>query len=277
MGLRITTNVASLNAQNTLGKSQRTVEKNFAQISSGSRITKAADDAAGLSISERFKSQIRSFRQAGRNANDGISLLQIAEGGLVENSNILNRLRELAIQAASDTIGDTERGFIQKEVDQLTLEIDRISQGTKFGDVQLLNGTANVFEFHVGSGADEFVDRLTFEPGKLNSTSSNLDVEGLDYTSKDSAKDALSRIDVAQTKVNEYRSEIGAVQSRMFSSVNNLQTAEENLSAANSRIRDADIAQSTAEMATNNILLNASTSILQQANAFPAQALKLLA
>lgn len=277
MGLRITTNVASLNAQNTLGKSQRVVEKNFAQISSGSRITKAADDAAGLSISERFKSQIRSFRQANRNANDGVSLLQIAEGGLVENSNILNRLRELAIQAASDTIGDTERSFIQKEVDQLTAEVDRISQGTKFGDVQLLNGTAEEFVFHVGSGADDFIDRLTFDPGKLDSTSSSLDVEGLDYSSKDSAKEALTRIDTAQTKVNEYRSEIGAVQSRMFSSINNLQTAEENLSAANSRIRDADLAQSTAEMATNNILLNASTSILQQANAFPAQALKLLA
>lgn len=276
MGLRITTNVASLNAQNTLGKSQRIVEKNFAQISSGSRITKASDDAAGLSISERFKSQIRSFRQANRNANDGVSLLQIAEGGLVENSNILNRLRELAIQAASDTIGDTERNFIQKEVDQLTSEVDRISQGTKFGDVQLLNGTADEFEFHVGSGADEFIDRLAFDPGKLDSTSSSLDVEGLDYTSKDSAKEALTRIDTAQTKVNEYRSEIGAVQSRMFSSINNLQTAEENLSSANSRIRDADLAQSTAELATNNILLNASTSILQQANAFPSQALKLL-
>lgn len=277
MGLRITTNVASLNAQNTLGKSQRTVEKNFAQISSGSRITKAADDAAGLAISERFTSQIKSFRQANRNANDGVSLLQIAEGGLVENSNILNRLRELAIQAASDTIGDTERSFIQKEVDQLTSEVERISQGTKYGEVQLLNGTANEFVFHVGSGADDFIDRLTFDPGKLDSTASSLDIEGLDYASKDSAKEALSRIDAAQTKVNEYRAEIGSVQSRMFSSINNLQTAEENLSAANSRIRDADIAQSTAEMATNNILLNASTSILQQANAFPAQALKLLA
>lgn len=277
MGLRITTNVASLNAQNSLGKSQRIMEKNLAQLSSGSRITKASDDAAGLSISERFKSQIRSYRQANRNANDGVSLLQIAEGGLVENSNILNRLRELAIQASSDTIGDTERGFIQKEVSQLTAEIERISQGTKYGDVQLLNGTSDTFEFHIGSGSDSFVDRLTFDPGKLNSTASNLDVDGLDFTSKSGAKDALSRIDSAQVQVNEFRAEIGAIQNRMYSAINNLQTAEENLSAANSRIRDTDIAQSTAEMATNNILLNASTSVLQQAHAVPAQALKLLA
>ncbi len=277
MGLRISTNVSSLNAQNSLSNTQRVVAKNFAQLSSGSRITKAADDAAGLSISEGMKSQIRSFRQAQRNANDGVSLLQVAEGGLAESSNMITRLRELAIQAASDTVGDTERGLIQKEVGQLTNEIERISQATKFGDTHLLNGSATEFEFQVGSGSDDFVDRLVFDPSQLDSTASNLGVDGMDFTSKDGARSALATLDNAQLAVNGYRAEIGAVQNRMYSTVSNLQTTEENLSAANSRIRDADLAQSSSELATNNILLNASTSVLQQANSFPAMALKLLA
>jgi len=266
----------SLNAQNSLGKSQRAMEKSFAQISSGSRITKSSDDAAGLSISEQMKSQIRSTRQANRNANDGISLLQVAEGGLNETSNIITRLRELAIQSSSDTISDQERGMLDKEVQQLAQEVDRISQSVKFGNTQLLNGTAETFDFQVGTGSDDFADRLQFNPQNLNSTSSNLGVEGLDFTTKESARSSLETLDNAQVMVSGFRSEIGAVQNRMYSTINNLQSSEENLSAANSRIRDADIASSTAELATNNILLNASTSVLSQANQQPAQALKLI-
>lgn len=276
MGLRISTNLASINAQKSLAGTQRSIDKSFAQLSSGSRITKAADDAAGLSVSEGMKSQIRGFRQASRNANDGISLLQVAEGGLSETSNILTRLKELGVQAASDTISDVERGHINKEVQQLTSEVERISQSTKFGTTKLLNGEPPSFDFQVGTGNDESVDRLTFDPSGLNSTSSNLGVDGLDFSSKDGARDALSVVDDAQVKINGYRADIGAVQNRMYSTVNNLATSDENLSAANSRIRDADIAQSTAELATNNILLNASTTVLQQANSTPAQALKLL-
>lgn len=277
MGLRISTNLASINAQKSLGNTQSAISNSYAQLSSGSRINKAADDAAGLSISEGMKAQIRSFRQASRNANDGVSLLQIAEGGLNETSNILTRLRELGIQASSDTVGDNERGLINKEVQQLTAEVERISQGTKFGNTHLLNGSASSFEFQVGSGNDSSVDRLTFDPSHLDSTASNLGVAGLDYSSRDDARDALALIDKAQEQINGYRAEIGAVQNRMTSTINNLATTEENLSAANSRIRDTDIAHATAELATNNILLNASTSVLQQANAAPAQALKLLA
>jgi flagellin len=206
-----------------------------------------------------------------------VSLLQVAEGGLNETSNILTRLRELAIQASSDTVGDNERGLINKEVQQLTAEIERISQGTKFGSTHLLNGTASSFEFQVGSGNDQAVDRLSFDPSHMDSTASNLGVDGFDYSSRDSARESLAVIDKAQTQVNGYRAEIGAVQNRMTSTINNLATTEENLSAANSRIRDADIAMSTADLATNNILLNAATTVLQQANTAPAQALKLLA
>lgn len=277
MGLRISTNLPSINAQKSLGDTQRVISKSFAQLSSGSRINQAADDAAGLSISEGMKSTIRSMRQATRNANDGISLLQVAEGGLNETSNIITRLRELGIQASSDTVGDVERGMINKEVQQLTSEIERIAQSSKFGATHLLNGEAPSFEFQVGTGNDDFADRLTFDPSNLNATADNLGLGGVDYSSRDGAREAMEVLDAAQTKVNGFRAEIGAVQNRMYSTVNNLAVSEENLSAANSRIRDADIAQSTSQLATNNILLNASTSVLQQANAAPAQALKLLA
>ncbi len=276
MGLRISTNLPSINAQKNLGDTQRVISKSFAQLSSGSRINQAADDAAGLSISEGMKSQIRSMRQATRNANDGISLLQVAEGGLNETSNIITRLRELGIQASSDTIGDVERGMINKEVQQLTQEVERIAQSAKFGSKHLLNGESEAFDFQVGTGNDDFADRLSFDPSKLNATASNLGIAGVDYSSKEGAQEAMEVLDKAQTQLNGYRAEIGAVQNRMYSTVNNLATSEENLSAANSRIRDTDIAKSTAELATNNILLNASTSVLQQANAAPAQALKLL-
>ena len=277
MGLRISTNLPSINAQKSLGDTQRVISKSFAQLSSGSRINQAADDAAGLSISEGMKSQIRGMRQATRNANDGISLLQVAEGGLNETSNIITRLRELGVQASSDTVGDVERGMIDKEVQQLSKEIERIAQSSKFGSTHLLNGEAPSFEFQVGTGNDDFADRLTFDPSNLNATADNLGLSGIDYSSREGAREAMEVLDAAQTKVNGFRAEIGAVQNRMYSTVNNLAVSEENLSAANSRIRDTDIATATSQLATNNILLNANTSVLSQANAAPAQALKLLA
>jgi flagellin len=276
MGLRISTNMASINAQRSLGSTQKVINKSFAQLSSGSRINQAADDAAGLSISEGFKSQIRSFRQASRNANDGVSLLQVAEGGLNETSNIITRLRELGIQSASDTVSDVERGMINKEVQQLTAEVERISQTCTFGHTKLLTGEASSFDFQVGNNNEADVDRISFDPSQLNATASNLDVDGIDFSSKDGARDALEKLDAAQVKVNGYRADIGAVENRMYSTINNLAASDENLSAANSRIRDADIAQSTADLATNNILLNASTTVLSQANTQPALALKLL-
>jgi flagellin len=276
MGLRIATNMPSINAQRSLSKSQREINTSFAQLSSGSRITKAADDAAGLAVSEGLKSQIRGYRQANRNAQDGMSLVQVAEGGLGEISNILTRLRELGVQAASDTVGDRERGFLNLEVQQLTQEVERISQATRFGQTDLLNGTGGAFDFQIDINNDSFRDRITFDSGQMNATTSVLGVDGLDFSTKAGAQGSLEGIDNAQVTVNRYRANLGAIQNRLISTSDNLSASEENLSAANSRIRDADIASSTAELTKNTILLNASTSVLRQANQAPQAALSLL-
>ncbi len=276
MGMRITTNVASLNAQRTMTSSQREIQKSFAQLSSGSRITKAADDAAGLGISESLKSQIRSLSQASRNANDGISMVQVAEGGLNEVSNILTRMRELGIQAASDTVGDQERGYINKEVVQIKDELQRIAKTTRFGTTNLLDGTGSKFDIQVGINNNSFEDRVSFDSSVLNATASELGVDGMDFTSKDGAQDALMTVDKAQTQVAGYRANLGALQNRFQSTVENLGVQHENLSAANSRIRDTDIAQATSEAARNNVLLQASSSVLSQANQIPSLALKMI-
>lgn len=276
MGLRITTNVASLNAQRSMASSQREISKSFAQLSSGSRITKSADDAAGLSISENLKSQIRGYGAAKRNAMDAMSLVQVSEGGLGEISNILTRLRELGVQAASDTVGDRERGFIDTEVQQLKNEMQRIAQATRFGDTRLLDGSGGKFDFQVDINNDEFVDRISFDSAVQNAQISELGVDGLDYSQKTGAQEALTIVDGAQRKVNEFRANLGAIQNRLISTSDNLGVFEENLSAANSRLRDADVAASSAELARNNVLLNASTSILAQTNQYPGIALKLL-
>lgn len=276
MGMRITTNLASINAQKSMANSQREINKSFAQLSSGSRITKAADDAAGLSISETLKSTIRGYAQAQRNANDGMSMVAVAEGGLGEISNILTRLRELGVQAASDTVGDSERSFINKEVQQLIFETDRIAQTTRFNKTTLLNGEGPKFEFQVDINNDDFKDRIGFEPSEIKATSEALGVAGFDFSDKNDARLALEVLEDAQRTVNGYRATLGAIQNRLVSTTDNLGVAIENFSAANSRIRDADVAQSSAELARNNILMNASVGVLAQANQMPAAALKLV-
>jgi flagellin len=276
MGMRITTNVASLNAQRTLTSSQREIQKSFTQLSSGSRITKAADDAAGLGISEALKSQIRSLQQSSRNANDGISMVQVAEGGLNEVSNILTRMRELGIQAASDTVGDQERGYINKEVVQIKDEMQRIAKTTRFGRTNLLDGTGAKFDIQVGINNDKFEDRISFDSSVLNATTGELGVDGLDFSNKEGAQEALVTVDKAQSMVAGYRANLGALQNRFQSTVENLGVQHENLSAANSRIRDTDIAQATSEAARNNVLLQASASVLSQANQIPSLALKMI-
>jgi flagellin len=248
----------------------------MAQLSSGSRINKAADDAAGLAISENMKAGIRSTRQANRNASDGISLVQTAEGGLNEIGNIIVRLRELGIQAASDTIGDTERGFVNKEVMQLKDEMQRISQVTTWGKTKLLDGSTPSYDFQVGIYNHEGEDRISFKASENTATIDALGLAGIDYTSKEGAQGALDNLDKAQESVNGMRSNLGALQNRLVSTVNNLGVSEENLSAANSRIRDTDVAAATAEMTRNNILLQASTATLAQANSKDQLALKLL-
>lgn len=274
--MRITTNISSLNAQRTLVASQREIQKSMAQLSSGSRITKAADDAAGLAISESLRSQVRSLGQASRNANDGISMVQVAEGGLGEISNILTRMRELGIQSASDTVGERERGFLNMEVQQLKQEMERIAKTTRFGTTSLLDGTGQTFEIQVGINNDTFQDRIGFDSSMLNATLGELGVEGVDYSSKDGAQDALMIVDEAQSKVAGFRANLGALQNRFQSTIENLGAAHENLSAANSRIRDADIAASASEAARNQVLLQASTSVLAQANQQPSLAMKLV-
>lgn len=276
MGMRITTNIAALNAQRNLVNSQRLINDSMAKLSSGSRINKAADDAAGLAISEKLKGQIRSANQAQRNANDAISLVQTAEGGLNEIGNIIIRLRELGIQAASDTVGDTERGMLNREVTQLSEEIQRIAKSTTWGTTKLLDGSASVFDFQVGTGNDSFADRISFDAGANSATLDTLGLEGLDFSSKTGAQEALARLDAAQTSVNGTRANLGALQNRLTSAADNLGVMSENLSAANSRIRDTDIAQASSEMIRNNILLQAGTSVLAQANQANQLALKLI-
>lgn len=276
MGFRINTNVASLQAQNSLGKVNRESQESFAKLSSGSRITKSADDAAGLAISEKMKGEIRSAQQANRNANDAVSMVQVAEGGLNETSNILTRMRELAIQSASDTVGDTERGMSNLEYQQLKSEMERISQVTVFNGTKLLNGEGEKKEFQVGTGADEFKDRISFEPGQLNSGIESLGVASLEVSSKEGAQDSLGAIDAAIEKVSGQRAVLGSLQNRLTSTSNNLQTYTENLSAANSRIRDVDYADETAKQARNSIITSAGTSVLAQANMSGQNALKLI-
>jgi len=277
MGMRITTNLASINAQRAMAGSQREINKSFAQLSSGSRITKSADDAAGLSISETLKSTIRGYQQAQRNANDGMSMVQVAEGGLGEISNILTRLRELGVQAASDTVGDVERGFINKEVQQLIQESERIAQSTRFGKTNLLTGEGGKFEFQIDINNDDFKDRVGFDSSEIRATTAELKIDGFDFSDKADARMALETLEDSQRTVNGYRATLGAIQNRLVSTIENIGVSVENFSAANSRVRDADIAQSSAELARNSILMSASVGVLAQANQAPAQALKLIA
>lgn len=276
MGMRITTNMAAINAQRNLVGSQRAINDSMAKLASGSRINKAADDAAGLAISEGLKAQIRSANQAQRNANDGISMVQTAEGGLNEIGNIVVRLRELGIQAASDTVGEKERGMLNKEVVQLKAEIQRIAKSTTWGTTKLLDGSAPMFDFQVGIGNDPFADRISFDAGSNQATLDALGLEGIDYATKEGAQEALALLDNAQTSVSGTRAYLGALQNRLTSTADNLGVTSENLSAANSRIRDADIAAVSSEMIRNNILQQAGTSVLAQANQSNQLALKLI-
>jgi flagellin len=276
MGLRINTNTASLNAQRNLRSSKLGLDKSLERLSSGFRINRAGDDAAGLAISENLRAQIRGLKQAQRNAQDGVSLVQVAEGSLNEISSILIRLRELAVQAASDTIGPVERQFLNVEYDQLVSEVDRIADGTEFNGTLLLSGTGSILDFQVGTRNDPNIDRLSFDASKADANSAALGVNLTSVADKASAQNSLSAIDSAIVSVSAMRADFGAVQNRLQSTINNLAVSLENMAAANSRIRDVDIAEETAEMTMNNVLLNAGTSVLAQANQTSQVALGLL-
>lgn len=276
MGMRITTNVASLNAQKVLTTNSREMQKSMAQLSTGSRITKAGDDAAGLAISENLKGQIRSYGQAMRNANDGISMIQTAEQSMGEVSNIVTRLRELGVQSASDTIGDKERGFINKEVDALKSEIQRVAESASFGSRKLLNGQGGTYDIQIGTGNSEKTDWIAYDSETTDVTTGKLGISDLDFSSKEGARAGLASLDAAQSAVNGSRANLGALQNRLSSSSDVIGTMVENLSAANSRIRDTDVAASSSELARNNVLLQGTTATLAQANQLPQMALKLI-
>lgn len=276
MGLRIATNVAAINAGKnlySLGIKQNT---SMARLSSGSRINQAADDAAGLAISENIKAQVRGLRQANRNANDGISLVQVAEGSLGEMANMLVRLRELGVQAASDTISDKERMLTNVEYQQLKAEMERIAQSTKFNGTPLLNGQGGVLDIQIGTQNDPNLDRISFKSDESNATLESLQLVDANVADKLSAQTSLGAVDNAIAQVNSSRANLGAFQNRLQSTSQNLATAEENYAAANSRIRDADIASESTELAKNNVLMQAATSVLGQANTQTQLALKLL-
>ena len=276
MGLRINTNIQSITAQRNLGVSNGKQQQSLEKLASGTRIARAADDAAGLAISEKMRADIRSLRQDGRNASDGISMVQVAEGGMSEVGNILTRFRELSIQASSDTIGDKERGFINKEVTQLRSEIDRISQSTEFNGRKLLMGQGDKLDIQVGLNNNAEQDRFQFDVEKLNTSAKALGVDGLHTETKEAAQQNLEKIDKAITMLSENRSEVGALQNRLQSSIANINVYDENLSAARSRIYDVDMATETSELTKSNILNQAGVSVLSQANQNSMMALKLL-
>jgi len=270
--------MAAISANRTLSGATEAQSKTFQKLASGNRITSAGDDAAGLAISENLRSQIRSMSQAERNASDGISFVQVAEGGLNEIGNMLVRMRELSVQAASDTIGDKERAFVNQEVQSLAGEIDRIANVTNFNGTSLLNGESpKELQFQVGTHKEESgSDRLTFNPNEYNVRSEALGIDGMDYTSTDGARDAMDKVDSAMSRVSETRAKLGATQNKLHSTVSNIQVTRENLQAARSRIADADVATETAEMTRGQILQQAGVAVLAQANNAPMAALKLL-
>jgi flagellin len=277
MGLRINTNVPSLIAQRNLRTTRSTLDRTLERLSSGSRINHAGDDAAGLAISESLRAQLRGLAQAERNAQDGISLVQVAEGAMAEVSNILIRMRELGVQAASDTVGDQERKYLNVEFSQLMEEIDRIAQSTEYNGTPLLNGSSHTFEIQIGTRNNPLVDRVRLFDS--SGADINLVALGINLSSvgdKSSAQNCLASVDGAISSVTSIRAEFGAMQNRLQSIVNNIMVSRENLSAANSRIRDADMAEETSELTKSQILMQSGVSVLGQANSTIKTALSLL-
>ncbi|MDB4975059.1 MAG: fliC [Myxococcaceae bacterium] len=295
MGLSLLTNTASLEAQRNLTSTGKALASNFAKLSSGQRINTASDDAAGLAISERMKSQISSMSQAERNANDGISLLQTADSALNQNAGVLSRMRDLAMQSSNGTLGTSDRSALQTEFGQLTSELDRISNVTEFNGSKLLDGSNKSFKFQVGisSSASDTItanmSKMTAKEYGTDDTGTAIDLTALaigngkgsdgvtDVTGDaTSAQSALATLDKAIAATSSTRANLGATQNRLQVTVSNLESAQSNLSSANSRIRDVDVAQESASMTRNNILSQAGLAVLSQANQLPSQALSLL-
>ncbi len=278
MALSILTNVASLSAQRNLSTTQTALSASIGRLSSGMRINSASDDAAGLGISENLKADLRSLAQAQRNTNDGISMSQVAEGSMNEMAGIVSRLRELAVQSANQTLGATERGYIQTEFGQLRNEINRISAVTEFNGQKLIDGSASTgLTFQVGK-EDTANDRLAMSITKLNASTlgSTLKVGTATLSTVTGARAAIGVFDKAIEQLSGARAKVGAVQNRMVITVSNLSVVQENLAAANSRIRDVDVAAESSVLTKNQILSQAGLAVLSQANQMPNSALSLL-
>ncbi len=276
MSISINSNISSLNAQRNLGKTQASLQTSLQRLSSGLRINSAADDAAGLGISTLMNAQVRSMNQATRNANDGISLVQTADGSLNETTSILTRMRELAVQSANGTLNSaTDRAYIANEFTQLQSEIDRIANSSKFNNQSLLTA-ASTFTMQVGTGTTAGTDTIAITTGNATTTGLAVTAALVKVDSAVNATSAITAIDSALDTVNNLRSNLGALQNRLTSTINNLQVAMENTSAAQSRIQDVDVASETANMTRANILSQAGVAILAQANQAPQAALKLL-
>jgi flagellin len=273
MGLRINTNISSLNAQRNLSNSTEALSRSLERLSSGLRITRASDDAAGLAISERLRAEVRAYEQASRNALDGISLLQVAEGALNEVSGILVRLRELAIQSANGTLGAGERATIDQEATDLVAEIDRVAAITEFNGTLLLDGSAPTVDFQVGAGST--ANDVISVTG-VDATSTGLGVNALDLTTAANAQTANTAIDAAIDSLSGLRGGFGTAQNRLESTIRSIAVAVENTAAAESRIRDVDVASETAKLTRAQVLQQAGISVLAQANVSAQNALALL-
>ena len=275
MGMTVNTNTASTNASMQLNKTNRALSGSFARLSSGLRISKAADDAAGLAVAENLDTAAGSARQAMRNVNDGVSVISTAEGATSEVGNILKRMRELAVQSSSETLDDDERAYIQDEFGELTAEVDRISEVTEFNGVALTEGTNTALDVQVGINGTAN-DRITIELGDLRATVLGVDTASVDLSTATDAQSAIATLDTAIDTVSGYRSKYGAVENRLGSAMNNLETFTTNVESAESQIRDADFAYETAEMSKNQIMQQAGVSILAQAKGINQGALSLL-
>ncbi|KJH87058.1 MULTISPECIES: flagellin domain-containing protein [Pseudomonas] len=282
MALTVNTNVTSLNVQKNLNKASDALSTSMTRLSSGLKINSAKDDAAGLQISTRMTSQIRGQTMAIKNANDGISIAQTAEGALQESTNILQRMRELAVQARNDSNGTEDRAALNKEFASMSNELTRIAKSTNLNGKNLIDGTAGTMTFQVGSntGADNQIT-LTLDSGfdaaSLSVDSATVQITGTDSaTAEASMNNALTKIDAALAKINSSRADLGAAQNRMTSTISNLQNINENASAALGRVQDTDFAAETAQLTKQQTLQQASTSVLAQANQLPSAVLKLL-
>jgi flagellin len=275
MALYVQTNVASLEAQRNLATTQKSLTANFQKLSSGYRINSASDDAAGLGISEQMTAQIRSYAVAERNTNNGISMAQTAEGALGQVGSMLQRMRELSVEGSNGDLTSTDRGFLDTEFTQLKQEIDRISTSTTFNSQSLLSGTANTITFQVGIN-NTTNDQISVVFGGVDLTSLGVNGSSVSGATATNAQAAIDSIDAAIAQVSTQRSNYGAAMNRMQVTVSNIQSMNTNLSAANSRIRDVDIASETASMARNQVLSQAGAAVLAQANQAPQLAMTLL-